>query len=66
MTKEEELLEAIDKYRDAKEPSLGFIIMAFEENTFHSYMYRINEYNAVAAVSILKHDLLNKTSIKQE
>ena len=66
MTKEEELLEAIDKYRDAKEPAMGFIIMAFEENTFHSYMYRINEYNAVAAVSILKHDLLNRKSSNQE
>ena len=59
MTKEEILLAAINEYRGV-DTTLGFIVMAFDENSFQSHIYKITEYSGIAAASILKNDLLNK------
>ena len=58
-TKEEILLAAINDYRGL-DTTLGFIVMAFDQNMYQSHFYNINEYSAIAATSILKNDLLNK------
>jgi hypothetical protein len=58
-TKEQILMDAINEFRGV-DTTVGFIVMAFDESAYQSHLFNINEYSAIAAVSILKNDLLNK------
>lgn len=58
-TKEQILMDAINEFRGV-DTTVGFIVMAFDEGSYQSHFFNINEYSAIAATSILKNDLLNK------
>ena len=62
LTKDEKLLEAINEFRGSENKTVGFIVMAFEEQSFQSFIYRIENYSAISAVSILKHHLLESNA----